>query len=78
MGSMNGHFYRDARLIQEQLSEAGHPDWALQIDDALEEGSSATEILVRLRGTLTQIRDQGLGLSSQLEDEIRDLIRAIV
>ena len=75
---MNGHFYRDARLIQEQLSEAGHPDWALQIDDALEEGSSAAEILVRLRGTLTQIRDQGLGLPSQLEDEIRDLIRAIL
>jgi hypothetical protein len=78
MGSMNGHFYRDARLIQEELSEAGHPDWALQIDDALEEGSSAAEILVRLRSTLTQIRDQGLGLPSHLENEIQDLIRAIV
>jgi hypothetical protein len=77
MGSMNGHYYRDARLIQEQLSEAGHPDWALQIDDAIEDGSSAPEILKALRTTLTQIRDQNLGLSPQLEGEIEVLMKAI-
>ena len=75
MGSMNGHYYRDARLIQEQLSEAGHPDWALQIDDAIEDGTSAPEILVRLRSTLAQIQEQHLGLSAELEGEIEDLLR---
>jgi hypothetical protein len=77
MGSMNGHHYRDARLIQEKLSEAGHPDWALQIDDAVEEGSSASEILNRLRSTLIQIQDQHLNLPAQLEEEIENLLRAL-
>ncbi len=77
MGSMNGHYYRDARLIEEKLSEAGHPDWALQIDDAIEDGSSASEILVRLRGALTQIQQQHLGLSAQLADEIEALLQAL-
>jgi hypothetical protein len=77
MGSMNGHYYRDARLIQEELSEAGHPDLALLIDDAVEEGSSASEILNRLRSTLIQIHDQHLNLPAQLEEEIEDLARAL-
>ena len=77
MGGMNGHYYRDARLIQEQLSEAGHPDWALQIDDAIEDGTSASEILLRLRSTLAQIQEQQLGLSAELEGEIENLMRAM-
>jgi len=77
MGSMNRHYYREARLIEEKLSEAGHPDWALQIDDAIEEGSSASEILNQLRRTLTQIQGQHLGLPAHLEDEIEVLLRAI-
>ena len=77
MGSMNGHYYRDARLIEEKLSEAGHPDWALQIDDAIEDGSSASEILNQLRSTLTQIQGQHLGLSALLENQIEVLLRAI-
>ena len=77
MGSMNGHYYRDARLIQEQLSEAGQPDLALLIDDAVEEGSSASEILNRLRSTLIQIHDQHLNLPAQLEEEIENLMRAL-
>jgi|GEM_PF-1510698 len=77
MGSMNGHYYRDARLIQEELSEAGHPDLALLIDDAVEEGSSASEILNRLRSTLIQIHDQHLNLPAQLEEEIENLMRAL-
>ena len=74
---MNDHYYRDARLIQEQLSEAGHPDWALQIDDAIEDGTSAPEILIRLRSTLAQIQEQQLGLSVELEGEIENLMRAL-
>jgi len=77
MGSMNRHYYREARLIEEKLSEAGHPDWALQIDDAIEEGLSASEILNQLRRTLTQIQGQHLGLPAHLEDEIEVLLRAI-
>jgi hypothetical protein len=77
MGSMNRHYYRDARLIEEKMSEAGYPDWALKIEDAVEEGSSASEILVRLRDTLFLIQDQHLDLPTQLADEIEGLVKAI-
>jgi hypothetical protein len=77
MCSMNSHYYRAARLIEEQLSQAGCHDWALQIDDAIEGGSSASEILLRLRSTLTQIQNQQLDLPGQLDDQIGDLTRAI-
>ncbi|MEP7034123.1 MAG: hypothetical protein ABI662_01010 [Dermatophilaceae bacterium] len=77
MSSMNRRYYRDARLIEEALSEAGRPDWAQLIDDAIEGGSSASDILVRLRDVLTQIQTQQLRLPVQLEDQIQSLVRDI-
>lgn len=74
MGIMNRRHYRDARLIEEQLSEAGRPDWALQIDDAIEGGSTAADILIRLRRALTQIQAQPLGLPAQLQKQIEVLL----
>lgn len=77
MCSMNRRYYRDARLIEEKLWRAGRPDWALQIDDAIEGGSSASETLIGLRKTLIQIQNQHLDLPAQLDDEIEDLMRAL-
>ncbi|MEO8557401.1 MAG: hypothetical protein ABI474_12110 [Actinomycetota bacterium] len=75
---MNRNHYRDARLIEEALALADRPDLALLIDDAIEGGgSTASEILIRLRTTLTQIRNQQLALPAQLADQIEDLARAI-
>lgn len=77
MCSMNSHYYRDARLIEEKLTQAGCHDWALQIDDAIEGGSSASEILRRLQRTLVDIQDQHLGLPAPLAGEIEKLTKAI-
>jgi hypothetical protein len=75
---MNRNLYRDARLIEEALAEADRPDWALLIDDAIEGGgATSSEILLRLRTTLTQIQNQQLSLPAQLDDQIEDLARAI-
>jgi hypothetical protein len=74
---MNGHYYRDARLIEEQLAEAGRPDLALLIDDAIEAGSSSSEVLIQLRTTLTQIQNQSPGLPAQLDDQIEQLSSAV-
>lgn len=77
-GGMNRKLYRDARLIEEALAQDHRPDLALLIDDAIEGGgSTASEILMRLRTTLTQIRNQQLALPARLEDQIEDLMRAI-
>jgi len=74
---MNRNFYRDARLIEEALAQDDRPDWALLIDDAIEGGSTAPDILNRLRTTLAQIQGQHLSLPAELDDQIEILARAI-
>jgi len=74
---MNRNYYRDARVIEEALAQDDRPDWALLIDDAIEGGSTAPDILNRLRTTLAQIQDQHLNLPPELDDQIEILARAI-
>lgn len=77
MSVMNRNLYRDARLIEEALAQADRPDLALLVDDAIEGGSSASDILTRLSTTLAQIRSQPPALPARLADQIEDLARAI-
>ena len=74
---MNRLYYRDARLIEEALDQAGRPDWALQIDDAIEGGTSGSQILMQLRTTLIQIQNQNLNLPAELHDQIAQLTNAL-
>jgi hypothetical protein len=74
---MNRNYYRDARLIEEALAADDRPDWALLIDDAIEGGSTAPDILNRIRTTLAQIQSQHLSLPAELDDQIESLARAI-
>jgi hypothetical protein len=74
---MNRNYYRDARLIEEALAQDDRPDWALLIDDAIEGGSTAHDILNRIRATLSQIQSQHLNLPAGLDDQIDSLVRAI-
>jgi hypothetical protein len=74
---MNRNYYRDARLIEEALAQDDRPDWALLIDDAIEGGSTAPDILNRIRATLSQIQSQHLNLPARLDDQIESLVRAI-
>jgi hypothetical protein len=74
---MNRLYYRDARLIEEALDQAGRPYWALQIDDAIEGGTSGPQILTQLRTTLMQIQNQKLNLPAELDDQIEQLTNAL-
>jgi hypothetical protein len=74
---MNRLYYRDARLIEEALDQAGRPDWALQIDDAIEGGTSGSQILTQLRTTLIQIQNQNLNLTAELHDQIATLTNSL-
>jgi hypothetical protein len=74
---MNRLYYRDARLIEEALDQAGRPDWALEIDDAIEGGTSGSQILTQLRTTLIQIQNQNLNLTAELHDQIAQLTNAL-
>ena len=74
---MNRQYYRDARLIEEELEQAGRPDWAQRIDDAIEGGSSASDVLTQLRTTLIQIQTQRLNLPAALDEQIERLSSAL-
>jgi hypothetical protein len=74
---MNRNYYRDARLIEEALAQDDRPDLALLIDDAIEGGSTAPDILNRIRTTLAQIQGQHLNLPAELDQRIESLARAI-
>jgi hypothetical protein len=74
---MNSRYYRDARMIEQGLEQAGRPDWALQVDDAIEGGSSASEILTTLRTTLVLIQGRRSDLPAPLADQIEQLVRAL-
>jgi len=74
---MNRLYYRDARLIEEALDQAGRPDWALEIDDAIEGGTSGSQILTQLRTTLIQIQNQNLNLTAELHYQIAQLTNAL-
>jgi len=74
---MNRNYYRDARLIEEALAQDDRPDLALLIDDAIEGGSTAPDILNRIRATLATIQGRHLNLPAELDDQIETLAKAI-
>ena len=48
-------FYADGRELAEHLREAGFEGWAQRIDAVIDEGFSATEILMGLRWTASKL-----------------------
>jgi hypothetical protein len=58
-------YYEEAECICEQLERSGRSDLADEIRDTMEQGSTATEILMALRWKLDQAlaAESGLGLA---------------
>ena len=61
--------YNDAFELAEQARDAGHPDWAGRLEDTIESGSTATEILMGLRWVVGEI----LSAITDLPPETRGL-----
>lgn len=59
-------YYADARSIAVALFERGEFGWSEKIEDAITGGSTATEILMRIRFCLLQLLDSGV--ANQDED----------
>jgi len=53
-------YYASAQAIATQLFERGEFDWSGQIEDAIESGSTATEILMRLRSVVQNLLASGV------------------
>jgi hypothetical protein len=63
---MTRDYYGEARALGADLWEAGYKQWADKIDSVVEGGSTATEILMGLRWTLSQLLASEPGLPSDL------------
>jgi hypothetical protein len=70
--SSNPDYYAQAREIASALSESGHPEWSNQIEEAIAGGSTATEILMRIRFVLREASDAGV------TDEISDVVVRLI
>lgn len=55
----NPDYYAEARAIAVKLFERGEFDWSEKIEDAISGGSTATEILMRIRFCLQQLLASG-------------------
>lgn len=62
LGKMPTHpdYYASAQSIAAQLFERGEFDWSREIEEAIEGGSTATEILMRVRFALQRLLRSGL------------------
>jgi hypothetical protein len=64
-------YYAESRALGVDLWEAGFKDWADRIDTAIEGG--ATEILMRLRWTLSELSVKERGLPPDLMQRVKSL-----
>jgi len=68
--------YAEARALAGELRDAGRDDLAARLETVIEEGFSATEILMGLRHVLNQAVSQ-LPADSLLRDRAESLLGAI-
>ena len=58
-------FYASAQAIAAQLFERGEFDWSREIEEAVEGGSTTTEILMRVRFVLRRLLLSGVASESE-------------
>jgi hypothetical protein len=68
--------YGEARALGTALWDAGHPEWARRIDDAVSEGFTASEILMHVRMILKQVEQTG-DLPKELRKRAGGLAREV-
>jgi hypothetical protein len=74
-------YYVEVRSIATRLFERGEFDWSERIEDAIAGGSTATEILMRVRSCLRELLDSGITsdeegqASGQLVAHLNDVLR---
>ena len=73
---MSYDYYAEAKYLAETLKEEGFGDWALRILSAMEEGVTATEILMMLRWNLENFLKSQSG-SEKVIDRAKQLNKKI-
>ena len=77
MPHMKRDYYQEARSIAADLSAQGLTNHAATIHDAVEAGSTGTEILMALRYALRQVQKEVAVLPPMTEDSMARLLAAL-
>jgi len=70
----NYDHYAAANQLADRLDLEGHNEWASKIRNAMAEGATGTEIFMRLRWQLTQLRDRQAWLSKTSREQLEELL----
>lgn len=74
---MSRDYYAEAMGIAQRLDDEGLADKARALREAIETGSTGTEILMALRWNLQRIDSENLGVGMSTRERIRELGAAI-
>lgn len=67
-------YYEEARLLASNLRKEGFEEWAERFEKTIEDGFTATEILMGLRWQARQLSGSVLQLGQENEDRLAQLI----
>jgi len=70
-------YYADAHEIAERLAESNQRDWSKRIERVIEEGFTATEILMGIQFQLGELLASDVSLSEDMRALAHDLRRSI-
>jgi hypothetical protein len=59
-------YYASAQAIAARLFERGEFGWSREIEDAIDGGSTATEILMRVRSVMQRLLSSGVATASEV------------
>jgi hypothetical protein len=74
---MGRDYYAEARALASRLSDSNYLDWSRSLTDAIDEGATGTEILMRLRWQLNQILTSEGELPADVRREAKSLRDAV-
>jgi hypothetical protein len=69
--------YAATRRLQNELASQGYSEWADRLGDAVDSGSTGSEILMAIRWTLLQIKNDLPDARPMDREIIEDLLSAI-
>jgi len=70
-------YYELAKTVIKLLQMDGYPDAASRLDDVLQAGMGATEILMGLRYHIREVLSEGLAIPGSTSAAMNDLLSAI-
>ncbi len=70
-------YYAEARELASHLTDEGFDDWAARLEEAIEGGFTATEILMALRWQAQQLQAARLQISAEADSRLKLLLAGL-